>query len=100
MSVLNLEVSQNANYPICRSERIISPIRLDMNKAVVQIQCFSLLDTGMTDIQKKVKLNEQECLPFFNRFLFRHPRQQFSASPIFTVTFPGTTKTLVTSPAG
>ena len=30
----------------------------------------------------------------------RHPRHQLSASPIFTVTFGGTTETLVTSPAG
>ena len=37
---------------------------------------------------------------FFNRFLARHPSYQFSASPIFTVIFLGTTETLVTSPAG
>ena len=37
---------------------------------------------------------------FFHPFLSRHPRHRFSASPIFTVTFLGTTETLVTSPAG
>ena len=48
----------------------------------------------------EIELNEQEFLPFFNRFLSRHPRHQFSAAPIFTVTFLGTTETLVTSPVG
>ena len=37
---------------------------------------------------------------FFNQFLSRHPRHQFSASPIYTVTFLDTTETLVTSSAG
>ena len=36
----------------------------------------------------------------FHRFLSRHPRHRFSASPIFTATFLGITETLVTSPAG
>ena len=36
----------------------------------------------------------------FNRFLSRHLRHRFSVSPVFTVTFLGTTETLVTSPAG
>ena len=36
----------------------------------------------------------------FNQYLSRHTRHQFSASPIFTVTFLGSTETLVTSPAG
>ena len=39
-------------------------------------------------------------LALFHQFLSRHPRNWFSASPIFTVYFIGITKSLVTSPAG
>ena len=35
----------------------------------------------------------------FDRFVSRHPRHLFSASPMFTVSLLGTTKTLVMSPA-
>ena len=34
----------------------------------------------------------------FDRFVSRNPRHQFLSSPIFTVTFLGTTKTPATSP--
>ena len=45
------------------------------------------------------KTKQRGFFAFFHQFLSLHPRHQFSASPIFTVTFLGTTETLVISPA-